>query len=386
MARADTIDLCFEYATSFVDVDDVTDAGEDYWTDNDPKKARGIYYHIEKGAQEWWGVAGDGFGGTDIGCTGDKTPNIANGSYDIDIYSVGRVQDNWIYAEDAGTSSYVTHSFVYNHTAGSGQHPVLAVTVGTGNEAEFNVYQAMAYALYRHAGGMEEEYRAHVGGAGDCYYDPAGAEEPIVIRSNCDDWKFIIVHELAHRMWHLGSGKDEEYACSSYQGSRCPHTSGNHSMLSQEVSKCAVAEGFAHFYAADVFNNHNEASCKLEYWDSVGGDGTPAVDCAWGHDNFAAAYMESGWRGSPYNGYGCYASNFPGTAVELDYFRTFWDMHTSAGSIGFTTIFEWIAAADNWGNEYAYNELDEEADQIGGSLDAAWDKAKSWNGIVHPEP
>lgn len=65
--------------------------------------------------------------------------------------------------------------------------------------------------------------------------------------------------------------------------------------------------------------------------------------------------------------------------------RALWDVHTDGGSPpNFTQIAQWADSANPWGDLEAFEELDAEADQIGGELDANWDVAASLNGIDWP--
>lgn len=144
-------------------------------------------------------------------------------------------------------------------------------------------------------------------------------------------------------------------------------------MASKETGKCAFHEGFAHFYAADVFNDHGDTSCSYEYSkNEFGSDSTPEVNCESANGDFHVKYMETD----------CHVGGMGGYGVELDWMRTFWDMHTDY-SLTFNDLVEWMDDAEPWGTYDAYDELDEEANTIGGTLNTAWDWAKALNGIDH---
>jgi hypothetical protein len=193
--------------------------------------------------------------------------------------------------------------------------------------------------------------------------------------------KFTSIHEMGHRMADLATGGEMNGAqvytvtdptCGAETGSG---DNGNtHSMRSEEYSSAAAGEGFAHFYAADVFNNHNEQDCSFEYYSPVGGDTTPVVNCETSNTNFPLRRHEVNCGGTAGNG------------VELDWFRTFWDVHTDAISPSvdatFSQIMNWIGSIDpaDYSTTTAYDELDETADGEPDVINDHWDSAAPGNG------
>lgn len=145
-------------------------------------------------------------------------------------------------------------------------------------------------------------------------------------------------------------------------------------MMSHEDSRCALSEGFAHFYAADTWNNHYETDCKYEYYKDElrNGDNTPAIDCELSDSNF------------PTNALGSVCGSWlqANHGTELDWLRTFWDMHTRANGPSFTSIVRWIDSAEPWQAHQCSSKLDDEAGDLGGQLGAAWDVYGSYNGVV----
>jgi hypothetical protein len=154
----------------------------------------------------------------------------------------------------------------------------------------------------------------------------------------------------------------------------------DHSMASREYQSCAFAEGFAHFYATDAFNSHDSEQAAFNYYKDEFGLGMPVVDVEHGYvDNsqfgaFPDAFMESRACGTAWSGRG----------VELDWLRTFWDMHADGSTpISFSAITAWIDGASAWGDEDTFSKLDSAANAVGGSLNSTWDTYSSHNGIDH---
>jgi hypothetical protein len=78
-------------------------------------------------------------------------------------------------------------------------------------------------------------------------------------------------------------------------------------MASKEYSLTAFHEGFANFYAVDVWNNHNQQDGVVVHW-GIAYDADPPPGNIW-----MRYHCES-----PYEGFG----------NETDWMRFFWDFHT----------------------------------------------------------
>ena len=400
------IRFCVTIPTSYEDVGN----GEDYFTNNHADRAIGAYMSVvsNDGNLRWQGYANDGIDNkADRGCT--PTIQLGNsrpmGNWTIQVKSEGRVQGNYISVvrrerPDRGDVFRNTIPIDY----GSNTY---VVRVGVQEFAMANVYQAAAWALYRHAGGMtDKNYRFVVGDApcvpgpapvgpgcfvgGDtkpcpndwgCYQESTGR---IWIGSEAAKRKFQIVNNLGRRVGDLGTHGKLANADCSYSSNTCPNAAPVgvfHSMGSREAAACAVQEGFAHFYSADVWNNHDEQDCRYKYFvDEFGNDDTPLINCEGGEGVFPAPFMETEC-GVPWDG----------RAVELDWFRLFWDLHTSENAAQptkptFTAILRWLDSAQAWGAENAFNCLDAAINNhgIGENLRVRWNSLKVENGVDHP--
>lgn len=378
-ADAATVKFCISHTGSY---GDSGVAGEDFWTDASAKLARGAFFEVEKGGVSLFSsFLGDGLGAGDpgIGCTSDITVASANGTYDLTVSSYGwGINGNDVEAYDNALSLWgASSSYVVSGGAGT-YNVTITVSPGTGYNV-LNVYQAGAYAMYRHNGGNSGEvfkYRAQFTGGSGSSYDGTY----INIATSHTDNKFVIIHEAGHRMADLRTGgvmnDAQSYSWTEDAECRNEPTGTPHSMRSMEYSGAAAGEGFGHFYAADVFNDHDETDCWFEYYKEVDGDSSPAVNCETSNTDFDLAYLENV----------CGAA--AGSGVELDWLRTYWDVHTdnAAPDPTFTAMTSWLAGAAaeaNWDRDTAYQELDEEANELDDELESNWNNAKTLNGVDH---
>jgi hypothetical protein len=384
-----TVKICIEQYSAFTD----SGVGEDYWQSSSSfaRASRGAWVGIwrEGTANPIWADAlGDGRGAGDpgSGCTEELSLPDPAGTYDysFQIFTMGNVQGNVVNsAYDGG--GILDWSFTRSLT-GSGTHVVtFDPTYDTGRT--FDVYMVGAYCQYRHPGGVSGEtypYRLMQSSSDSWVYR---GSDTIMIGEDVADKKFIIAHETGHLVGDYGTGNNDwktvQSMCECYNSTSCPTPDGqgSHLMISKERSRCAVAEGFAHFYSAAVFNWHGigHFDCSYHYYKSIGGDDTPIVDCDEANGPFDVQYMESNCA-SPWSGMG----------TELDWMRTFWDMLSANPAIpGDPTlevddILAWFDSAEYWHNYDAYKNLDAAADLIGGDLDAHWDWFAAVNGIDWP--
>jgi hypothetical protein len=187
------------------------------------------------------------------------------------------------------------------------------------------------------------------------------------------DEKFVIVHEAGHWIADARAQQMLDAGDTSIEDATCPAEGTTiHSMRSEEWAGGAASEGFAHFYSADVWNDDDEDDCGFEYWRTVEGVGTPAVDCEYGGGDFPLGYLEDACGGTAQHG------------VELDWLRAFWDVHTNGSTPpSFTGVANWLDNAGSWSRSNVYSVLDAEADDVGGSLETNWDAAVFANGIDH---
>jgi hypothetical protein len=108
-------------------------------------------------------------------------------------------------------------------------------------------------------------------------------------------------------------------------GADCDSAGEQHALTSLEYTSAAIMEGFAHFLAADAYNDHTETSGRFTYYKDALGfprdiplEGDPDADDAepWLSNRFAERVCDT-------------TSENAGT--ELDWLRFFWDLHSEGG-------------------------------------------------------
>jgi len=114
------------------------------------------------------------------------------------------------------------------------------------------------------------------GCGGACSYDShecLGFEQPNVSGElDTTQWKVIIAHEIGHGVEKRASGRAYlDYSHSATEPlCRCDHIPNAairlHCLQSREFAGAAWAEGFAHFFAAKVFNSPADSDCYLGYY------------------------------------------------------------------------------------------------------------------------
>jgi hypothetical protein len=377
---AGTVNFCI-YHTGSYDDNDAGDAPHDYWTNDTAKAARGAWVTIYRGYYPIFDdYLGDTGGSGALGCTGDLTfEGSSNSEYLVYLRSTGHVNGNTVSARyDAGT--HATAIFYHTVTDGDGSENIVVgdsvISPSSSAWYLFNVYQAGAWSLYRHAGGISgetlyyniDEDNTHRFSGGEVELDYEFGS----IR------KFVIAHETGHWIAEVRTGgvmgDASDYGIQDGTCPTEPNASSNHSMRSEEWAGAAASEGWAHFYAADVWNDHGEDNCGFEYYKEVGGDDDPTVDCESANGDFPRERLDADCGGTSQHG------------VELDWLRQFWDVHTNSSTVNsphFTTMSSWLETAGSWSRSDVYTVLDAEANDVGGDLNTYWDSVKDFNGVNH---
>ena len=117
-------------------------------------------------------------------------------------------------------------------------------------------------------------------------------------------------------------------------------------------------EGFAHYYASIAFNRTDQDDCYFHHWKESRG----TVDCEDTGGVLVEAYMLNR----------CYATSQSGRGVELDWWRTYWDLRVK-GSVTDQDMRTWFQTADSWTDTDVYSKLNAAANDMGGTLNATWD-------------
>lgn len=384
-ALTSNVKLCFKAAVVYDDaarnaLDD--DTIEDNWANGSSQTLYGSrIIATSASATIFDGYLGDGLGTGDpgAGCTPSVPVSHPTQFFSVNytIYSRGTIQGNELNVQNAdnGNSGTSFSGTLYYSCAGGGCNLSTTVTIapsGAMPVAMWQVYAADAYSLYRHAGGLTSSIFTVRLSSGENYDSEYNRNTGIIsIRRVDAEERFTDSHELGHRIAHLRGLPTGD--C-SHDG-QCPSVSGSHSMGSEEFQSCSFSEGFAHFYAADVWNSHYQQDCVFQYYKHAS---LPAVDCEASPSDrsnpvdFPLAMLET--CGGDINDHG----------VEVDWLRTFWDVHTNGTSPPtFNDMMNWMHNAFVINLSPPFDELDYEANITGGTLNQNWDGAANGNGINH---
>lgn len=137
--------------------------------------------------------------------------------------------------------------------------------------------------------------------------------------------KFVVAHELGH----VVQGANFSFGSYSYStgddpfvaACRCDHVQSSnqlHCLQSRETFVAAAIEGFAHFYAAKVWNNPNQADCKFVYYKEFLSAGLPFVQTPPVPKNCGGPVE---WRDH-------YCTETANRGTEFDWLTFYWTLHT----------------------------------------------------------
>jgi len=377
--------FCVKHTGSYLDNENGGYYPHDYWTDDLPKYARGQWISIRRnGIEVWQGNLYDGLGGTAIACTpfiGWMPAGVA--SFEFELVSEGFVNGNGIVVRGQNDAitwvSYVEQVNVVNN----GTHwVVLPIPVGPFYDV-FNVYQAGAYAIYMHNGGIagnEVRYQVDSDWYRSAFYCdnspppdkcPLGSYR-VMLKPSATHFAFTIAHETAHWIGDVRTQGvfDADTIDVSYQDPQCfgQDPESPHGLFSEEWAGGAAGEGFASFYAADVFNNHDQSDCGHPYWVNGWLD---SFSCQDGHLTAPLAWHENYCGDDPYKG------------AEVDWIRIFWDVHTAGAAPDptFTSVLDWLDFAGDFTAQSVYGALNASAATFNDDLEANWDNWKFVDGV-----
>jgi hypothetical protein len=141
--------------------------------------------------------------------------------------------------------------------------------------------------------------------------------------------KFVVAHELGH----VVQGANFSFGSYSYDtgddpfvaACRCDHVQSSnqlHCLQSRETFVAAAIEGFAHFYAAKVWNNPNQSDCKFVYYKEFLSAGLPFVQTPPVPKNCAQPVE---WRDH-------YCTETAARGTEYDWLTFYWTLHTKTAN------------------------------------------------------
>ncbi|HVK84607.1 MAG TPA: hypothetical protein VM513_10900 [Kofleriaceae bacterium] len=364
-----TYDMCFRWPVTLVDAG----FGEDYGTDpTSPWIARGGRVSIVQNAKTVF----DGYLDAN-GCTGAfKATSSVN--FSIFGYSRARVANNEIIARNAEGKQV---SFViWDADPGMNQHPVYVFP----EVAPVTTMLAVgAYTMQKFHGGMtgktlpiEHRCNPAPGGCCDCAQDGG-----IWISDFGADKKFLIAHEMGHRILSLYAGgydNDVDYDLDPNDNITTCDTSSSHALWSMEYDSGAAMEGWAHFLAAATFNDRagDNPGAMFRYWSS-----TNTIDVEQSSPGFPSNYLDTVCSQ-------VVAANTVKVGVELDWLRHYWDYYTNALDVdpgARPTVKQMMAeieAAPFWSRGTAWSSIRQGVSSYSGAAQLdRWDQHGAWNGV-----
>jgi len=366
--RAGAETVCAMLETSYDDVG----GGDDYYLDNDPKPARGVYMVVTDadGATVYADFTPSR--GADAGCAAGIDLREV-GPYSVQIQSRARIGDNDVVVYKSPDEQTPRSSSIQEITPAPGE----TVTLTWGPGQAWNVLSAAGWALRRRDAGLSGEtfafYNEGCSGGGNCY---KSSQDRLYIAD--DQSKFVIAHEMGHKVAAASNGGRGAKFAYDAESLDCPWYSSGHSITSEEYQSAAVNEGIASYYSAVVWNRASEEDCwyRASYrmdWDQDGlGDSAEEFSCEDGGP-FGLADVD-------FMGTYCLDSG-PTTnrGTQYDWIRFLWDLDTDQG-LSTATIFAIWDAADpqRWepsgtgnGPGFPAWELQDAAERLG--YGAAWE-------------
>ena len=324
--------------------------------------------------------------GADPGCRtitlDDSTP------YTVKVVHQAFVNDNYL------RSMTTDNGAIYATTVATGHVPVnnrqYDYDIGPTNSVR-NL-AAATWAMQRRSVGIEWEtidlFNATCPNTSTSCAGSAG----VWIKPDHSYYKFIIGHELGHKLSYLANGGNTPAKSGSANPGDCSpaYANSGHKMNSKEYQSIASSEAIAHFYSAIAFNHDQPFDdCEIEkhYQPDWNLDGVYTVDdvtifscesgiSSLGIDNF------------DYLGDYCVANGaWQNRGTEYDWLRHFWDLRTDMEVSG-ADIFEiwdranphtWIASGIGQGSNYPSDRLEDAADDVG--VLGEWNSSASSNGV-----
>ncbi|WP_103864953.1 hypothetical protein [Aquimarina sp. I32.4] len=287
------------------------------------------------------------------GCVSLNKPSQTS-KYYIEITPVLKLDRNsFVYAYTGSRSTSSTKRITRDFPSSGG------LTIKeTKYDATFNVMSTLGYIINR-TGSFNAHRNLHViintNHSSGSHMRRSGSHLELHIYSGHRNSRYVMAHEFGH-VYQYFFDTDFANDC-SYQSSSCRGI-GNHSMRSSEYSSCGTSEGFAHFFALRSWHNQSNSSAKFKYYK--------------GSKDVIPVYSGTSEYPLKYRIAECTVSSNSDKYTELDFMRTFATMHKRGSSL--QAITQWIGNS-NFKRDTAFKKLNDEANQIGGSLRNNWQDA-----------
>lgn len=327
VALAADYELCVRAQVQNTDSQQVSPTGltEDYYLTLNQQvfPARGVFVRIRTGNS----TLASGYTNSNTGCL-EFEASTANYITNIDVYSIARHGNTYIRAHDAGSNS--SSSSPGNLFVTSFANVLMAPgtrTVTIASSQTWNAFMTGSYALWRVRTGISNTLismgfgssaSSSLIGNSENYVDEG--RHLVHINNNHRRRKFLVAHELGHAVARLNYGENgtqdafsgtHNYGGPSTNGCR---NNGGYSISSVEWDSMGFKEGYAHLYAARVFNDRAS-------------DGT----FAWFGKTISLERFQSAAAGNPMGGHLrnlCDSTPDHGVATIEDWTRFLWDLYT----------------------------------------------------------
>ncbi len=289
LAYAVPREICLEVEVLYDDAD--INGLEDYFVTNANRPLRGARLYYKPTTTGIYTYVNVDFDGSSPGCTTlDLSPTT---SYDLKVSTLAVVDGHDINVVNSLTGipwevAFPSQSFLL---PGSYQ---IVVNQAAGPSRYWNVLAASSFALHRRDGGLSSAYGVtfHLTGSLGTLSSPCGGAScisgtDIYLDDDLAYRKFDTVYAMGRTFLnYLGLAASQ--LDKTAPNSNCGGTSAGLALQSIEHDSAASVAGYAHFYAATVFNDTTESDCgyvnRLEAnWDMQGGVCYDAVESPAGH-------------------------------------------------------------------------------------------------------
>ena len=382
--------------------DALSSVGDDYWTSNYNKLARGVYVVVKR-ADNHWSRPFSGYA-YDTGYTPyfSVDPTV---TYIVDMYSMSRINGNDIVVKKcsiracdaseaemgADTSGFSWHIY---HAAERKFEFSSTYYINSGySDVTSNIIASATYSIYRHKGYQTGKDYLVLHNNGIYIYGWGNEHSTLLkqvhIKSDYGHQrKYILAHEMGHAFVFQANNETSLGAYTGYNatGTMCEwSSSGSHSIASKEKQSGALNEGWAHFFAASTWNNMSESDCKFKYYKNDidhDADGTPidkpTIDCE--YPDFQGSYpiIHRQWLNN-------YCSHDDETyANEWDWLMTFWDLVSEYSYVDYMDVVNMLVGVSG---KFSSNETDLycrlriSASTISPTFDDRFNTKAAYNGV-----
>ena len=358
-----SVEICAKFQVNYQEVGALLvhdpDLEGDYFYTNSNKRARGARITVRGGSVPLTQYSG--WEGTEGGCATFQLDTLE--SYEVLVTTQLLVNGNYASIRDNDTDDH-SYAFPARHPNGSivaGWSPSASGTlhVHVAQHWATNASALAGFALARQNAGLanktfviyvDQQNRC----SGSCVRDGK-----VYLSAEGVDSRVIMAHELGHavdrKLTNRGSGltdydADPANCWTDTNGTAKGGSVGAHELISKEWQSAAIIEGWAHFYAAAVFNDAADNDCGFVYYkEQAFGDpgdngiglshqnvsGNTAISCENGLSHLVAEdALHQLVDAYDYMGDYC-EGTLARRATEFDWLRFWWDFYQEESTVTF---------------------------------------------------